>query len=269
MKRMLRCALCAIAWMMLIPVAVMAQQTNTNYVDMVNANRTKATAITSKMSLNLSDGKKNTSIGGNFRVKRDDVIQLSLVFLGIKEVGRLELTRDSILVVDRMNHRFCKVGYSEIPGLSAAGVNFNTFQSLFWGELFLPGDGGIAPDSTAFTVSECNDGIILTHQEQYYCMKFLADAATALLSHMEITSDYAGQSSLSADYADWTPVSGGNFPTTTNVSFGDGQKKISLSLSLNGIKENGDWETRTNVNPNKYKRLTLNNILLMITSLLN
>lgn len=269
MKRFLKSAFCAVVMLLLVAVSASAQQDAPSFVDQVNANRTNAVAITSKMNLNLSDGNKDTSIGGNFRVKRDDVIQLSLVFLGIKEVGRLELTPDSILIVDRLNHRFCKVGYADIPGLSAAGIGFSTFQSLFWGEMFLPGDGGVPPIASEFTVSECNEGMVLTHRQQLFCMKFLADATSALLSRMDVTSDMASSALLSATYGGWTPLAGGHFPTRTNLSFGDGRKSLSLSLSLSNVRENADWETRTVVNENKYKRLSLDNIVMMITTLLN
>ncbi len=98
---------------------------------------TNAKAVSAKMSLTLAAGSKQITCGGTYRLLRDDVIQFNLTY-GVlfvsMNVGTLEITRDGILLVDRLNKRYCRVSYDEVPQLAAAGVDFNFLQSIFWGE---------------------------------------------------------------------------------------------------------------------------------------
>lgn len=98
---------------------------------------TNAKAVSAKMSLTLSAGSKQVSCGGTYRLLRDDVIQFNLTYTVLivpVNVGTLEITRDGILFVDRLNKRYCRVSYTEVPQLVAAGVDFDFLQSIFWGE---------------------------------------------------------------------------------------------------------------------------------------
>lgn len=93
-------------------------------------------AMTAKLNLTLEAGQKRVSVGGSYRLKRNDVIQINLTYTMLLtiNVGTLELTPDYILLVDRVNKRFCKVAYSDVPAMAQAGVDFNYLQSIFWGE---------------------------------------------------------------------------------------------------------------------------------------
>ena len=98
---------------------------------------TSAKSLSAKMSLNLSAGSKSISVGGTYRLLRDDVIQLNLTYTVLivpVNVGTLEITRDDILLIDRLNKRYCRVSYTDVPQLVAAGIDFDFLQSIFWGE---------------------------------------------------------------------------------------------------------------------------------------
>ncbi|MGM9675174.1 MAG: DUF4292 domain-containing protein, partial [Bacteroidaceae bacterium] len=82
-------------------------------VTRMNAMKRTETAFTSKVNVTLVMGDKDVSVGGTLRMKRDESIQLSLVMLGLMEVGRLELTPDYFMLVDRMNHRYVRKPYSD------------------------------------------------------------------------------------------------------------------------------------------------------------
>ena len=98
--------------------------------------KTSAKAVSAKMNLSLSAGSKKINLGGTYRLKRDEVIQLNLTYtmLFTINVGTMELTPDYMLVVDRMGKRYCRVNYSDVPTLAQAGIDFNYLQRVFWGE---------------------------------------------------------------------------------------------------------------------------------------
>ena len=97
-------------------------------VDIINANRQTETTLTAKASIKLQAGEKSAGVSGTLRMERDDVIQLSLAFLGLMEVGRLEITPDYFLLIDRMNHQYVRVAYSQVPFFQQSGIDFHTFQ---------------------------------------------------------------------------------------------------------------------------------------------
>lgn len=102
----------------------------------VKKRKTDVETLTAKLNLTLQSGSKNVRLGGNYRLKYNDVVQINLVFtlLVSVNVGTMELTRDYILILDRMNKRYCKAAYSDIPALSEAGIDFDSLQAIFWGD---------------------------------------------------------------------------------------------------------------------------------------
>ena len=82
--------------------------------------KTTADAVTAKLSLTLKAGSKKISLGGNYRLKRNEVVQMNLnyqvLFVSIN-IGTLELTPDYVMVIDRYHKRYCKATYAELPSL--------------------------------------------------------------------------------------------------------------------------------------------------------
>ena len=158
-------------------------------VDIINANRQTETTLTAKASIKLQAGEKSAGVSGTLRMKRDDVIQLSLAFLGLMEVGRLEITPDYFLLIDRMNHQYVRVAYSQVPFFQQSGIDFHTFQSLFWGELFLPGDAGKAPQSQSYEQEIAGDTLSLTSEvRRQAALHFVASLSRALLLQTSVVA---------------------------------------------------------------------------------
>ncbi len=89
------------------------------------------------MSMTLKSGNKSIKLTGSFRAKRDDVIQMNLVytvFILPVNVGTLEITPTDILVLDRMGKRYCRVAYEDVAQFKKYGIDFQYLQNLFWGD---------------------------------------------------------------------------------------------------------------------------------------
>ena len=100
----------------------------------LDANQQKETSVTAKLRLDLSSGERSLSVGGMLRMKRNDVIQLSLVTFGILEVARIEMTPDYFMIVNKMERQYVKAAYSDVPFLKRSNIDFRTIQSYFWNE---------------------------------------------------------------------------------------------------------------------------------------
>lgn len=96
--------------------------------------RQEQTCVTARLHLDLFSGEKSVSVGGMLRMKRDDVIQLSLVTFGILEVARIEMTPDYFMLIDKVGKQYVKAAYSEVSFLRDADIDFRTLQAYFWDE---------------------------------------------------------------------------------------------------------------------------------------
>ena len=94
------------------------------------------TNFTSKVRVTITQEGKDVTTSGNLRMRYGDVIQLTLVdpLLGIAEIGRLELSPDKVLIIDRVNKRYVDTNYEEFSALKSRNIDFNTIQEFFWQE---------------------------------------------------------------------------------------------------------------------------------------
>lgn len=157
--------------------------------------------ITSKINLSLSAGRKSVRVGGSLKMKRDDVIQLSLVVaLGIIEVGKLELTPDYMMLVDRMNHQYVKCSYQDVDFFRENGIDFQAFQALFWDEWFTLGAKGGKGKFNAEAVG--NDIQLVDNQNRNLVLTFLLNAASKMVRETRFSRKGTETPVLTWQYAD-------------------------------------------------------------------
>lgn len=248
--------------------AMLEQQSIANVVQAVNAKRVSEPCISAKMSLNLSTSKNSTRVGGSLKMKRNDVIQISLVALGLMEVGRLELTPDYMMLVDRMNHQYVKCDYDEVNFFREAGIDFYTFQSLFWDELFVLNGDGNAPESGSYNLKKDADGVKLVNsQDRNVALTFVLNAANQLVEETRFSRAYSEDAVVKWQYADWTKLGEQDFPGTMKLLFDISDENIEATFRISSVKPDSSWETRTEINKNRYTEVSLDTAFRKIMSL--
>ena len=236
--------------------------TETEFVENVIENASGWEALTAKMSLTLDLGRKGeTKVSGTLRIKKGEVVQLSIApLLGI-EVARAEISPDGILVIDRMNKRYVEVSFAEVKALAKADLDFHTLQALFLNELFLPGKGDLtARDASSFKVEPEAEGVWLNvKRAKRFGYHFLTEAPEALLkeSYIGLNGTPYG---LRWKYDDFRALERKQFPVDMELAFEGGKKPVKAALALSRLSTNGDWETRTEVSK-KYEKVELEEIL--------
>lgn len=231
------------------------------YFSLVKSNDTKETNITAKINVTISSEKKSMSTNGTLKMKKGDVIQVSLVdpILGMMEVGRMEFTRNKVLIIDRLNKQYIDVPYAEVDFLQKANVDFNTLQSLFWNEVFEPGKE--KSDASAFTFKDKEDGYMeIGYRDRLLAYCFDTEKQTGKLSKTTVTDTTDSGYRLTFDYGDFTDFEGGKFPKEVTLSFSSGTKSASLAFKLSSIRNSSDWIARTTI-PSKYKKASPDKIL--------
>ena len=245
-----------------------AVPTDVRIVERTNTLRLQAPSVSSKVNLTLAMGEKEAAVSGTLRMKRNDVVQLSLVAFGLLEVGRMELTPDYFLILDRMNHRYVKKTYDEIDFFRTSGIDFYTFQSLFWNELFLFGFCCEVPAESDFKAAQQDDRILLLNDDSdRMLLTFVVNVHDALVGHTRV-SDLRNPQGKVMDwsYSAFREFDGTAFPGKMEMSFHFTRTPITLSLTLNNLKQSDGWDTRTRLS-DKYQEIPLDAILNKIMSL--
>lgn len=225
-------------------------------------------AVTAKMSLSVTvDGKSPVRLGGTLRMKRDEVIQLSVTYLLGIEVGRAEISPDGMQVIDRVNKRYVQVSFDELKNLANADLDFHTLQALFLNEVFLPGKSSLTVrDVPAFVVRpEEKTALIEVKNTKRFDYRFCTDLSDGLLKQSHIGLSGTGYG-VDWQYDKFRPLEGKPFPNSMQVSFEGGKKPVTAAFDLSRLSVNDDWEKHTTVSA-KYEKMDLQDLLKLLLKL--
>jgi len=226
---------------------------------MKNAQTVKT--LTSKVKVQVMAEGKNYTVGGTLRMKRDDVIQLSLSMLGF-EIGKMEFLTNEVLIIDRFHKQYVRVPYNQVDFLNKTNIDFYTLQAIFWNELFVPGSRDITNQLGKFTMAASGEHTLLNLKtEPRLEYDFLANTATAVLVRTTITpKDLTQEGEFVCKYSDYTKFEGKSFPTEIDLNFSGEGVKAELVLTLSDINNKDGWATRTEIS-SKYKQVSAKGIL--------
>ncbi len=246
-----------------------AENQNEQIVQRLNANRSKEQYLTAKLKFSATMGTKDISVGGSVKMKRDDVIQLSLVAFGIIEAGKLEFTKDYVLMIDRINKAYIKLPYNQVDFLAATHLDFNVLQSLFWNELFVPGKK--TPAGSDFQATQpANQTVTLHYKDNALAYTFVASLANYLVHQVTIASasphTTADNAKVTWNYGTYTNFNGHSYPGEIGIQVSGLKSPLRVSLKLSRINNDRDWETRVQVK-SSYKQIALKDLLKQIGKL--
>lgn len=219
------------------------------FVNKVMAHPLEAEYVTAKMKFNLRANEQNVSVGGSLRMKKDDVIQLSLVAFGFVEAGRIEFTKDDVLLVDRINKRYVRSPYDKVSFLKEAELDFYSLQALFRNELFLPGKKSPKNGLNAFSVTKTSEeNAVISTQNKKLKFKFLTALATALIQQTQIVPvKNSGTTEFNWNYSNFAEFDGISFPQRHRMTLDLDGKTVELDILLSRLRHDTKWETRTSV----------------------
>ena len=246
-----------------------AQRQTDDFLGQVRENQQTTKFITSKVKFSVEVGPQKLTLTGNLKMRRNDVIRLQLMAFGFVEAGRLEFTKDYVLIMDRINKQYLKAPYRQIDFLRNSGLNFEALQALFWNELFKPNQGSDAvvldkkkAASSGFTTIENGDDMIISLESDKMDYSWLASKSTALIRMANIIykDRFNGNSQLNWDYSDFDVFSRKMYPKKHAVTLTTPTKEVKLGITLNYLGSDTDWEPRTEVS-NKYREVTVDEIL--------
>lgn len=227
------------------------------YVARVRANAQTARCVTARINMSITAGSKDITTGGTLRLKRDDVVQLSLTLLGF-EVARMEFSPNDVLIIDRYNRRYVRAAYDDVAFLRQSGLDFHALQSLFWGELYRP--TGTTDAAYVGTTEGTHTRLVLPNSKGLK-YDFLTTTLPATIDRVDVGSATAGRPGrFSWAYADYASLGGRPFPSGMTCEISLPGKTYGFSLTLSRLNNNSDWEAHTTPS-SKYTRLRVEDVL--------
>lgn len=237
------------------------------FLQKVTDNAQHARFITSKVKFSVEVGSRQMTLTGNLKMKRDDVIRLQLMAFGFVEAGRLEFTKEYVLVMDRINKLYLKVPYSHLDFLRNSSIDFYVLQALFWNELFQPGHR--EPVADAYTMKLQQDHVTLDYARDLLSYQWLVDRKKALIEQVSAVhgrGNDADKATLSWHYANFSSLENSVFPCDQQVTFAAKKRNVKMGFLLSSLSTDSDWETRTKVS-GRYKKVTIDEVLDKIASM--
>lgn len=248
-----------------------AKKAQIDFLDKVNDNASFQKNISASITFKVArDNGKEISVPGQLRMRKDQVIRLSLQvpILGT-EVGRIEFAKDYVLFVDRMHKEYVKANYNQVGFLRDNGINFYSLQALFWNRLLLPGQASVGYtdlDKFSVNLNGTAQQVPVTLKNGKLTYTWTADRTNGLISKTRV--DYASQghgtSTLTWQYSKFTSLSSKMFPYAnqlTIVTPSNGKTRtLNASYEINSISTASDWDAETTLT-NKYKQVSVDEIL--------
>ena len=233
------------------------------FLQKVSDNAQHARFVTSKVKFSVEVGSQQLTLTGNLKMKRDDVIRLQLMAFGFVEAGRLEFTKDYVLVMDRINKQYLRVPYQQLEFMRNSGLDFYALQALFWNELFQPGKTRMTDEMLkSYATDMEGENAVISMESGKLSYRWLADKGNALVKMANILykDRFRGNYQLNWDYVDFKQNGRKKFPMDHKVKFTTPDKEVKFEMMLNYLGADEDWETRTEVS-GKYREVSVDEIL--------
>ena len=197
-----------------------------------------------KTAIGLDYNGRVVTVKGRLRMRRDDVVQMSLTALGF-EIGYAEFTPKAAYIIDRVNKRYAIFDYSS-GWMNLAGIDFNAVQSLFWNRLFIPGEKEAWRHVDDFTISDAGSQhrVEPSRQRMLKCF-FYTDAD---YSHLQQADLNLQQYAAIWRYDDFEVIDTHAYPMAYDLSVSSKSHSIGAHIELSGVSTlDTGWKSSTDL----------------------
>lgn len=226
----------------------------------------KYNTLTARMNIDLNLPDKNVGSRVDLKMVKDEAFQLSVQpLLGI-EMFRIEVSIDSIKVLDRMNKRYIAESLVSLKGSLPIDFNFYNLQALFTNHLFFPGEQVVTPKLYKKFILKQNAGNAQAVAKDALDLIYIfsTDREQKLINTL-VTSD-TEQYSVQWKYTDFRLVDKQPFPMMMDVALSDGGTELGGATFRFAKMEIDKPLTLEFSVPSKYKRVSFAEIIKSISS---
>ena len=226
------------------PVKAASQNTtNTEKLRAIQAVQLAFNTLAIKAKAEFTIDKNSNDATMNFRIKKDQLIWVSVSVPVIGEVARALITPDSLKVINKVDATYSVKPFRFIQTFANDQVNFNTLQSILAGNAIREFSG--------------NDANVLKKEKQTELSGFLNSLTYNLLfnERNKVISttiiDSNQEKNLSINYADFYSLAGFDMPYSVIVNTEAANKRINVNLKYSKITLNEPLEFPFSI-PSRY-----------------
>ena len=236
----------------------------TERIESIQYQSVQFNTLSSSLRFSIKPGmnKNTTSVNAQLRIIRDKIIQLSLrlPLLGT-EIGRITVTPEQILVIDRINKQYVSESIQNLKQTVAFDFDFYSLQALFTNQLFIAGKSSIAPkDFNSFNWSEDKSYVKLNNTDnQGIHYDFVSDFNNRIIQ----TEIYKNKAKATVNwlYKDFGATSGNRlFPMKMTVELTLPNDLITVNFTFNSVNMDANFELDTSI-PNNYQPVEMKQII--------
>lgn len=228
--------------------------------DVVDA-QLKYTTISTKGDIEFKIGSSGQKAPAVYKLIKDSILQASvrIPLLG-SEVFRINITPDSIVIIDRMKKRYVSEDASVLG--KNAGFNFYNLQDLFTNQLFYPGEKTVdASDIDKFSVSSANDVyLVQAANKANTTYNFAVDATNRIAS----TLIYNKKKDITIQwtYSDFIVDNQYTYPTAMAAKVDMMKKRLDVNITFSKLDIDNSKGLDVDLSiPSKYTKVDLSEIM--------
>lgn len=239
----------------------LADKTHAQVVEDVVDSQLKYRTISTKGNIEFKVGSSGNKAPAVYKIIKDSVLQASIriPLLG-NEVFRINITTDSVFIIDRMKKRYVAEDISVLG--KNAGFNFYNLQDLFTNQLFYPGAKTVARSEVdKYAISSANNMYLLQAKNKTNTTyNFAVDATNRIAS----TLIYNKKNNLTIQwsYADFIVDNQYSYPTTMEAKVDLGKKRLDVNITFSKLDIDNSKPMEVDMSiPTKYTKVELADIL--------
>lgn len=219
--------------------------------------------VNSRATITLDYNGNAVTVKGRLRMRRDEVIQMSITALGLMEVACIEFTPKGAYLIDRVNKRYALLDYSS-GVINYAGINFSAVQALFWNRIFIPGEKEVWHNTDNFSLTVAGTQCLVEPSRQRILKcKFYTDASCKQLQQTSLTLQ---QYTATWRYGQFETIGTYAYPTVHDVSVNDASHAVGARISLAEVSTlDTGWKSSTDLS--RYKEVDLEQLMSIINML--
>lgn len=213
--------------------------------------------VSARTAITLDNNGMSATVKGRLRMRRDEVVQVSITALGLMEVACIELTPKRAYLIDRVNKRYALLDYSS-GMMNYAGINFGTVQALFWNRLFIPGEKEAWHKAEEFTISNSGSQCLVepSRQRMLKC-KFYTDGECKELQQTHLSIQ---QYAATWRYDGFEHFGTFAYPIVHDISVSSSGYAVGAHINLTDISTTDTgWKSTTDLS--RYKEVDLEQLM--------
>lgn len=203
----------------------------------------KSNFFSAKAKVNFNDGKINQGFTANIRIKKDEIIWMSLTGPFGIEGARILIEKDKIQILDKLNGNYYKENLSYLNRYLPFNPDLSFIQNLLLGNSFQSSYNKqkISLVGEHYEISDVLEG---------YPVKYHVNSNYRY--HDILVENVGNQGSFKMEFADYRIVENYLFAMVRELNFKDDKNSLHLDINFNKIKVESNLDFPFDV-PEKYK----------------